>query len=177
MRHDARAAAGGLDIGPPVVQGEPLAAAVAYAGTGWWAMHARRHARSLAIAAVACGTLLAACTSSSSPGGNSGGARVKGGTATVALAPGDQFNFILPLLSYQYATGANIEYSEYLMWRPLYWFGGPGTGRAEATYSLADPAAVTTSGGKTTATIRSSRTAGPTASRSPAGMSSSGSTC
>ncbi len=120
-------------------------------------MQAGRHTRALAIAGVACGLLLAACTSSNSPGPSgtpASGPRVKGGTATIALTPGDQFNFILPLLSYQYATGANIEYSEYLMWRPLYWFGGPGKVGLNAQYSLADPAAVTTSGGTTTATIQ-----------------------
>ena len=116
-------------------------------------MQARRHARSLTIAGVACGLLLAACSSSSSsaPGGTGG--RVTGGTATVALAPGDQFTFSLPLLSYQYATGANIEYSEYLMWRPLYWFGGPGKAGLNTQYSLAQPATVTASAGTTTATI------------------------
>ena len=119
--------------------------AAAYAGTGWWVMRARRRARLLTIITAAAGILLAACTSGSSPG-NSSAARVKGGTATVALAPGDQFNFILPLLSYEYATGANIEYSEYLMWRPLYWFGGPGKVGLNTAYSLADPATVTTSG-------------------------------
>ena len=137
----------------PFVEGEPLVCPAAYARTGWWAMHARRHVRSLTIATAACGILLAACTTSSSPGSNGSEARVKGGTATVALAPGDQFNFILPLLSYEYATGANIEYSEYLMWRPLYWFGAPGKVGLNTAYSLADPATVTTSGGKTTATV------------------------
>ena len=153
----------------PFVEGEPLVCPAAYARTGWWAMHARRHARSLTIATAACGILLAACTTSSLPGTNSSEARVKGGTATVALAPGDQFNFILPLLSYEYATGANIEYSEYLMWRPLYWFGAPGKVGLNTAYSLADPATVTTSGVRPRRQSCSSCTAGPTANRSPAG--------
>jgi peptide/nickel transport system substrate-binding protein len=117
-------------------------------------MQAKGYARSLVFAIVAlCGVLLAACTSSGSAPNVTGG-RVKGGTATVALAPGDQFNFILPLLSYEYATGANIEYSEYLMWRPLYWFGAPGKVGLNTRYSLADPATITTAAGKTTATIQ-----------------------
>jgi peptide/nickel transport system substrate-binding protein len=117
---------------------------------------ARRHTWPLAIAAVTAAILLAACTSGggSSAPNNTSGPRVKGGTATIALSPGDQFNFILPLLSYEYATGANIEYSEYLMWRPLYWFGGPGKVGLNTQESLADPATVTTAGGKTTATIQ-----------------------
>jgi peptide/nickel transport system substrate-binding protein len=81
------------------------------------------------------------------------GCQGQGGTATVALSPGDQFNFILPLLSYQYATGANIEYSEYLMWRPLYWFGAPGHVGLNLRYSLAYPAQITTAHGTTTATV------------------------
>ncbi|HTX82896.1 MAG TPA: peptide ABC transporter substrate-binding protein [Streptosporangiaceae bacterium] len=116
-------------------------------------MQRNGYARSLVIAVAACGLLLAACTSKGSSAPNATGPRVKGGTATVALAPGDQFNFILPLLSYEYATGANIEYSEYLMWRPLYWFGGPGKVGLNTQESLADPATLTASGGKTTATI------------------------
>jgi peptide/nickel transport system substrate-binding protein len=39
------------------------------------------------------------------------------------------------------------------MWRPLYWFGGPGKVGLNEKYSLAEPATVTAGGGKTTATI------------------------
>ncbi len=112
---------------------------------------ARKHARALAIAGLGCLLVLAACSGGQS---TSTGGRAKGGTATIALSPGDQFNWIFPMLSYEYATGANIEYSEYLMWRPLYWFGGPGTVGLDIKYSLADPATVTHSGGKTIATIQ-----------------------
>jgi peptide/nickel transport system substrate-binding protein len=112
-----------------------------------------RRARFLALVSVVGPILLAACTSSSSSG-TAAQPRVNGGTATVALAPGDQFDYILPLLDFEDATGANIEYSEYLMWRPLYWFGGPGHVGLNARYSLADPAAITSSGGQTTATVQ-----------------------
>jgi len=97
--------------------------------------------------------LLAACSSSPSSSG-AGQARATGGTATVALSPGEQFNYILPLLNTENAVGANIEYSEYLMWRPLYWFGGPNSVGLDEKYSLADPATVTSANGKTTATIQ-----------------------
>jgi peptide/nickel transport system substrate-binding protein len=97
--------------------------------------------------------LVAACSSSpSSSGANQ--TRIPGGTATVALTPGEQFNYIFPMLDDEDAVGANIEYSEYLMWRPLYWFGGPDSVGFDEKYSLAYPAAVTSSGGKTTATIQ-----------------------
>jgi peptide/nickel transport system substrate-binding protein len=109
--------------------------------------------RLLALAGVACATVLAACSSSNTPG-TGPQTRVNGGTATVALTPGEQFDYIFPLLDTQDAVGANIEYSEYLMWRPLYWFGGPNSVGLNTKYSLADPAKVTSSGGRTTATIQ-----------------------
>jgi peptide/nickel transport system substrate-binding protein len=116
-------------------------------------MRARGRVRWLAAIGVVGSITLAACSSSSSSGPATQ-PRVNGGTATVALAPGDQFTYILPLLDSTDATGANIEYSEYLMWRPLYWFGGPGHVGLNTTYSLAQPATVTSSGGQTTATIQ-----------------------
>ncbi len=105
------------------------------------------------LAVVAAGVTLAACSAASSNNNGNHGNRVKGGTATVALSPGDMFNYILPLLSYEYATGANLEDSEYLMWRPLYWFGGPNAAGLNERYSLADPAKVTHTPSTTTATI------------------------
>jgi peptide/nickel transport system substrate-binding protein len=116
-------------------------------------MRARRF-RPLAIAGVTCVIFLAACTSSQSSSTSATGTRVAGGTATVALTPGNQFDYIFPLLAFEDAIGANIEYSEYLMWRPLYWFGSPGHVGLNAKYSLAHPATVTAANGKTTATIQ-----------------------
>jgi peptide/nickel transport system substrate-binding protein len=102
---------------------------------------------------VACATVLAACSTSNSSGTGSQ-SRVNGGTVTVALTPGEQFNYIFPMLNTENAVGSNIEYSEYLMWRPLYWFGGPNSVGMNTKYSLADPATVTYSAGHTTATIQ-----------------------
>jgi peptide/nickel transport system substrate-binding protein len=116
-------------------------------------MRIHRRVRLLALASVVGTILLAACTSSNSSA-TQAQTRVKGGTATVALAPGDQFSYILPLLSTDFATGANIEYSEYLMWRPLYWFGSPNHVGLSAKYSLANPATVTSSAGHTVATVQ-----------------------
>jgi peptide/nickel transport system substrate-binding protein len=61
---------------------------------------------------------------------------------------------MLPLLPFSASTGANLEYSEYLMWRPLYWFGSPGHAGLNQAESLADPAVITSTGGQTTATIQ-----------------------
>jgi peptide/nickel transport system substrate-binding protein len=117
------------------------------------AMRIRGRLRLLAFAGVACATVLAACSTSNSSGTGSQ-SRVNGGTATVALTPGEQFDYIFPLLDTEDAVGANIEYSEYLMWRPLYWFGGANSVGLNTRYSLADPATVTSSAGHTTATIQ-----------------------
>jgi peptide/nickel transport system substrate-binding protein len=115
--------------------------------------------RLLALASVTCVTLLAACSSSgSSPRGAAGATRINGGTATIALSASDsEFNFIFPLLNFENDSFANVIYSEYLMWRPLYWFGSPGHVGVNNNESLADPPNVTISGGKTTATIQLKR--------------------
>jgi peptide/nickel transport system substrate-binding protein len=119
-------------------------------------MWIRRQVRFLAVASVGCLMLLTACSSSTQPSGNgTKGSRVSGGTATIALTPTDsQFNFIFPLLNFNNDTYANVTYSQYLMWRPLYWFGSPAHVGVNEKESLADPASVTVSGGKTIATIQ-----------------------
>ena len=116
-------------------------------------MQFRKHLAWLAAAGLTCG-VLAACSSSSDPGNNGSGTRVSGGTATIAETPGNVFNWIFPLLNYNYDVGANLETSEYLMWRPLYWFGGPNSVGENASESLALPPRLATSGGDTVATIQ-----------------------
>ncbi len=117
-------------------------------------MRIRGKVRLLAIASVVCSLVLAACSSSSSPSSNGGSNRVQGGTATLSLSQTDGiFNYIFPLLNFDNDTFANITYSQYLMWRPLYWFGKPGGVGLNESESLANVPTVTSSGGKTTATI------------------------
>src|ERR1700728_384745 len=101
-------------------------------------MQFRKHLAWLTAAGLTCG-VLAACSSSSDPGNSGSGTRVNGGTATIAQSPGNDFNYIFPLLNYQNDIGANIETSEYLMWRPLYWFGGPNSVGLNDAESLAQP--------------------------------------
>jgi peptide/nickel transport system substrate-binding protein len=118
-------------------------------------MEVRVHGRVrlLAVVGVVCSVMLAACSSSSQPAASGG--RVKGGTATIALTQTDSvFNYIFPLLNFDNDTFANVTYSQYLMWRPLYWFGSPGHVGVDESESLADAPSVTTSGGKTVATIQ-----------------------
>ena len=116
-------------------------------------MRIHKRVRFLAVAGVIGAMVLAAC-SSSNPTANQAQTRVSGGTATVALTPGEHFNYIFPLLDIAHDTGANVTDSEYLMWRPLYWFGGPGSVGLDEKYSLANAAAITSSRNRTVATIQ-----------------------
>ena len=118
-------------------------------------MRIRGKVRPLVIASVVCSLVLAACSSSNSPSSSGGSNRVQGGTATLSLTQTDGiFNYIFPLLNFDNDTFANITYSQYLMWRPLYWFGSPGHVGLNESESLADVPTVTSSGGTTTATIQ-----------------------
>jgi peptide/nickel transport system substrate-binding protein len=98
--------------------------------------------------------LIAACSTNSSS--KTSAARVQGGTATMAITAGNDFNFIFPLLNFDFATGANIEYSEYLMWRPLYWFGAEATGPTSVglnePLSVAEPPVLSHNAAKTDTT-------------------------
>ena len=106
-------------------------------------MKVRRRAAFVAIVVAACGLLAAACSSSSPSAGGGTAARVQGGTATTALTASDgQFNFIYPMLSPNYDFNANISFTQYLMWRPLYWFGSPAHSGLNESESLAYPASV-----------------------------------
>jgi peptide/nickel transport system substrate-binding protein len=115
-------------------------------------MQFRKHLAWLTAVGLTCG-VLAACSSSKDPGSSGSATRVNGGTATIAQSPGNQFNYIFPLLNYNNDIGANIETSQYLMWRPLYWFGGPNSVGLNKAESLAQPVVVKKQGSNTLATI------------------------
>jgi peptide/nickel transport system substrate-binding protein len=112
----------------------------------------RRVFSRLVAVPAACAVLAAAgCGATSPPAAQ---VRVSGGTATVALSPGEgSFNWIFPLVPFASSYLANITFSAYLMWRPLYWFGSPGHVGLNERESLAYPAVITSRGGQTTVTI------------------------
>jgi len=74
--------------------------------------------------------------------------KLSGGTATWAEAPNAKPNYIFPLTSGGFFSVANLSQFQYLMYRPLYWFGENGTVKLNSGLSLAnDP--VYSDGGKT----------------------------
>jgi peptide/nickel transport system substrate-binding protein len=67
--------------------------------------------------------------------------RLTGGTATFAEGPNARPNYIFPLTSAAYFSATNVSQFQFLMYRPLYWFGQGGQVALNSTLSLAgDPA-------------------------------------
>src|SRR5215831_10171124 len=112
----------------------------------------RRKARLAAVAGMAAVAVVAAACSSggSAPPSSSGGTVVKGGTATVALPPSTTLNWIYPFYAITNASVYNGEQFQWLMYRPLYMFGGNTAGDVGVNYPLS-PAnqPVYSNGGKT----------------------------
>ena len=82
----------------------------------------------LGLIATACGT---------SSGSQQ---KLSGGKAVFAEAPAAIPNYIFPLTSGGVFSVANLSQFQYLMYRPLYWFGDNGTVKLNSSLSLAkDP--------------------------------------
>jgi peptide/nickel transport system substrate-binding protein len=83
-------------------------------------------AAAIAITAAACG---GSGTSGSSGAGaaQTGGTPIAGGVATYALPPSTTPNYIFPFDSSTYFSVVNAEDFQYLLYRPLYWFGNGAT--------------------------------------------------
>jgi hypothetical protein len=84
----------------------------------------------LALAAGAC---------SSPSGGASSAAPVKGGIAVMAEPPSLTPNYIFPFASSVYASNENLFDLDWLMYRPLYWFGNGAQPTVNNSLSLAYP--------------------------------------
>jgi peptide/nickel transport system substrate-binding protein len=101
----------------------------------------RRRGRAGAVLAVACGaaaiTLTAACGGSGTSDLTDGTA-VAGGTATFALPPSAIPSYIFPVESGSHSSAVNRQDLQYLMYRPLYWFGEGASPTLNASLSLAD---------------------------------------
>ena len=112
-------------------------------------------AAALVLTAAACGSSGSASSGGSGGGsgsGGSGGTKVQGGTATYALPPNTIPNYIFPFASSTYFSVVNAEYFQYLMYRPLYWFGNGATPTLNTNLSLAD--APVFDGNKVTITMK-----------------------
>jgi peptide/nickel transport system substrate-binding protein len=88
-------------------------------------------------AAAACALVAAGCSSGGSPA--TGSTPVSGGTAVFAEAPSATPNYIFPFVSSTFISDINIFDLQYLMYRPLYWFGNGAQPTLNSSLSLAYP--------------------------------------
>jgi peptide/nickel transport system substrate-binding protein len=94
----------------------------------------------VSVGAVALALVAAGCGGSSKSGsGTTGGTKVQGGTATLALPPSTTPNYIFPFTSSAYISVTNSDYLAQLLYRPLYWFGQGSQPVVNNSISLADP--------------------------------------
>jgi len=75
-------------------------------------------------------------------------------TATYAEGPGASPNYIFPLASLKYFSVNNLDQFQYLMYRPLYWFGQNGTVSLNNSLSLANEPAYSADGKTVTITMK-----------------------
>jgi len=96
-----------------------------------------------AFSAAAClAALLAACGPASGVSGVAAAPGVGGDTITYAMQPGGQASYIFPFISDGNSAADsvyNLDDFQYLLYRPLYWFGERTTPYLNPTLSLAKP--------------------------------------
>ena len=109
----------------------------------------------LAAAGLAVVALIAAGCSSSGPGstGASSGAKVTGGTATIALPAGITYSWIFPFYAITNAGVYNDNQFQWLMYLPLYMFGNNTPTNVDINYPLSPADPPTYSNGGKTVTI------------------------
>jgi peptide/nickel transport system substrate-binding protein len=106
--------------------------------------------------AVASVIALGACSSSSSSSSSSvSGTPETGGTATFAELPATTPNYIFPFTSSAYISVSNINLFQYLLYRPLYWFGTGSQPTVNTTKSLASLPVWSSDGKTVTITLKS----------------------
>jgi peptide/nickel transport system substrate-binding protein len=114
----------------------------------------RRKLRFAAVAVLAVVAMVAAAcssNSSSSPSGSStSGAALTGGTASVSLPAGVTLSWIYPFYSIENASVYNDNQFQWLMYRPLYFFGNNTASDVSVNYPLSPAnAPVYSNAGKT----------------------------
>jgi len=100
----------------------------------------RQRGRMLVAGLGALALALVAGACSSSGGTGSSGAAAKGGTAVMAEFPSSPPNYAFPFMNSTYASNSNIFDLQWLMYRPLYWFGTGAKPTLNTSLSLAYPA-------------------------------------
>jgi peptide/nickel transport system substrate-binding protein len=100
--------------------------------------------------------LLAACSNNNSSTGaaSTGGTPENGGTATFAELPGAPPNYIFPFTSSSYISVSNTNLFQYLMYRPLYWFGNGTSPTVNTTLSVANTPVWSNNGLTATITLK-----------------------
>ena len=106
--------------------------------------------RVLASLAAVLVLVVAGCSSSSSTA--TGTTPVKGGVAVWAEPPSSTPTYIFPYMNSANISNLNLFDFQYLMYRPLYWFGVGSKPTVNPTLSVADPPAV--SGRTVTITLK-----------------------
>jgi peptide/nickel transport system substrate-binding protein len=103
----------------------------------------RRYGRLMGMVSgvAAAALVVGACSSGGGTPGpaSSGGKAQSGGVATFALGPGVVPDWIFPFIDSAHSSIDNRNQFEYLMYRPLYWFGQNGEPIVNDSLSLADP--------------------------------------
>lgn len=117
----------------------------------------RLRPRSAALAAVVVVVMtVAACAGSSNSGkvSSSDGAKVKGGTAVFAFNAGSGANYIFPVLPTANFNTSNSQAFQWLMWRPLYWYGVEDTPNINTSLSIANLPTYSNGGKTVTITLK-----------------------
>jgi peptide/nickel transport system substrate-binding protein len=114
-----------------------------------------RGALSAGCAAAGLAVILAACGPVSAGSSSAGTTPTSGGTATYATLPGFPANYIFPFDDFNYFNVSNINDFQYLLYRPLYWFGDGAKPYLNNALSLAYPP--TYSGQQVTIKLKSYR--------------------
>jgi peptide/nickel transport system substrate-binding protein len=111
------------------------------------------------LAGAAAGLLsvgvLTACANNGSKGSTTaptGGTPISGGTATFAELPGTPPNYIFPFTDSSYISVSNTDLFQYLMYRPLYWYGNGSSPTVNTALSVANTP--TWSGNTATITLK-----------------------
>jgi peptide/nickel transport system substrate-binding protein len=94
----------------------------------------------------------AGCSSSGSNNSSSGTTAVKGGTAVWAEPPSSVPTYIFPYVDSSNISNLNLFDLQYLMYRPLYWFGENGQPQPNNSLSIGNPPVV--SGRNVTITLK-----------------------